>query len=536
MAMPESSNNQDVPSGDRERQENSAQNASTFKNPLVESEARRAAEPCQVVIFGASGDLTGRKLIPALYNLQRDNLLPKNLAITGFARRSKSHDEFRKEMIEQIGEFSRSKPESEDLNGFTDKIYYHQSNFDDDDGYQSLDGFLKDLDKKLNTGGNRIFYLSVKSSYFLPIVEKLHKNGLINTDKDKGPWTRVIIEKPFGTDLDSAVKLQEGLTQFLREDQMYRIDHYLGKETVQNLLVLRFTNPIFESLWNSRHIENIQITFAEELGIGERGPTYESSGLLRDILQNHLTQVLSIVCMEPPSSLEAEAIRDEKVKVVQSIRKYNPQEILKNTVRAQYNPGFINGEPVKGYREEDRVDPNSNRETFGAMKLFVDNWRWAGVPIYIRAGKRMAKRATEIHLQFKKPPSILFFQDAPPTTHNAIIIRLQPDEGVSLLFDVKVPGTETHHQQLNMDFKYSDYFGSDMPEAYERLIHDCMLGDATLFARYDEVYWSWKFYDPIVRLWESTPLSQEEFYPAGMMGTAASDMLLFQSGYKWNQV
>jgi len=503
---------------------------------FAESSNRKTPSPCILVIFGASGDLTGKKLIPALYNLMQEGLLPSNFICVGFARRAKTHEAFRLEMKENIKKHSRSKADEKELEVFTEKLFYHGSNFDDDLGYQSLQAFLSDIDKKYGTMGNRIFYLSVQPSYFSPITEKLKQHHLIYDENDSNHFSRVIIEKPFGQDLKSAKQLQKEMTDHLSENQIYRIDHYLGKETVQNLLVFRFSNAIFEGLWNNRYVDNIQITVAESIGIESRGAFYESAGLVRDIIQNHLMQVLSLVTMEPPSSLSPNSIRDEKVKVLSAIRPYSPSDIDLYTVRGQYKEGFIDGEKVLSYRGEKDVDPHSNVETFSAMQLSIDNWRWAGVPIYIRAGKRLPKRSTEVCVMFKRPPGILFNKENRSNAPNCFIFRIQPNEGISVRCNSKVPGTSNLIQPVTMDFQYENFFGRAVPEAYERLIHDCIMGDNTLFARVDESLHSWEFITPILEQWKHTPLTEEEFYSAGTWGPIRSEKLLKGEHRSWKMM
>ncbi|MCH9622059.1 MAG: Glucose-6-phosphate 1-dehydrogenase 2 [Chlamydiia bacterium] len=492
--------------------------------------------PCILVIFGASGDLTKKKLIPALYNLMNDGLLPANFVCVGFARRGKSAEDFRKEMSENIKEYSRSKTEEKELEMFTEKLFYFQSNFDDDQGYENLTPFLEDLDKKFGTNGNRIYYLSVQPSYFSVISDKLKAHNHIYDENDKEKFSRVIIEKPFGHDLASAQNLQKDMTQNLSENQIYRIDHYLGKETVQNLLVFRFGNSIYEGLWNNRYVDNIQITVGESIGIESRGAFYESAGLCRDIIQNHLMQVLSLVTMEPPTSLDANSIRDEKVKLLSAIRHYRDDEIEKYALRGQYKEGFVDGETAKAYRQEENVNPESNVETFAAMRLSIDNWRWAGVPIYIRAGKRLPKRATEVCVTFKRPPNILFNKNETFNSPNCFIFRIQPNEGISIRFNSKVPGTANLIQPVTMDFQYESFFGKGVPEAYERLIHDCIMGDNTLFARVDESLHSWEFISPILDRWKEKPFTEEEFYSAGTWGPINSELLLREEKRSWKML
>ncbi len=496
-------------------------------HPLEEEEQTRIVEPCILVIFGATGDLTSRKIVPALYNLLHDGQLPSLFACIGFARRPKTHDQFREEMKDAVSKYSRNKPIEESLwNHFKDHLFYHVSEFHEDAGYEKLKKLLQELDAKLGTKGNRIFYLATPPSYFPLICQKLHSSGLIYDDNQvKDKWSRVIIEKPFGHDLTSAQALQKELLHCLSEKQIYRIDHYLGKETVQNLLVFRFANSIFESLWNHHYIDHLQITVAEDMGIGTRGKFYEEAGLLRDIVQNHMMQLLSLVAMEPPVTLEADAIRDEKVKVIESIRPLQKSDV----VRGQYGPGLVNGTEVVGYRQEKDVSPQSSVETYLALKLHIDNKRWSGVPFYLRAGKRLPKRTTEIAVIFKAPPSVLFQKAQIP---NVLVIRIQPDEGSSLKINCKVPGPSSPIQPVKMDFRYGAYFGTTPPEAYERLICDCILGDSTLFARQDEVLQSWKIFTPLLEM------GPEPFpnYAAGSWGPSAADQLIEESGRKWRLI
>lgn len=499
-------------------------------HPLEEQgQLSRISDPCIIVIFGATGDLTGRKLMPALYNLMREGQLPSQFACVGFARRPKSHNQFREEMRQAVSQFSRVKPIDETLWGhFKEGLFYHCSEFHDDGGYQKLKSFLTDIDVKLGTKGNRIFYLSTQPSFFPLICSKLHQAGLIYDETEvKEMWSKVIIEKPFGHDLNSALALQKELLQFLKENQIYRIDHYLGKETVQNLLVFRFANLIFESLWNNHFIDHVQITVAEDLGIGTRGKFFEEAGLMRDIVQNHMMQLLSLVAMEPPTSLNANAVRDEKVKVLQAIRPLLPEDLI----RGQYSSGFINGQSVIGYRQEKDVSPQSSVETYVALRLFIDNDRWKGVPFYLRGGKRLPKRATEIAVTYKEPPNALFQNAGKKHDPNVLAIRIQPDEGSGLKINCKVPGFSSPIQPVKMDFRYGSYFGITPPEAYERLICDSILGDTTLFAREDEVISSWKLLTHILEAWAKTPITN--FYAAGTWGPEASDQMIGKDGRKW---
>lgn len=509
-----------------------------MSHPLHEpGQVKRNLDPCILVIFGATGDLTAKKLMPALYNLTREGQLPTNFACVGFARREKSHEDFRSEMKEAVAKNSRVKPLDDALwENFQEQVYYHESNFDDDKGYERLATFLKELDNRYGTAGNRVFYLSTQPSSFTTIVEQLRKNGLIYdySVENTGPFSRVIIEKPFGHDLATAKTLQADLLKNLVEEQIYRIDHYLGKETVQNLLTFRFANSIFESLWNHRYIDHIQITAAENIGIEKRGRFYEESGLMRDIIQNHVMQIMSIVCMEPPVNLNASSIHDEKVKVLEAIRPFKDFDL--EAVRGQYGPGFVGGEAVKGYREEENVDDKSCIETYGAVKLSIDNWRWDGVPIYLRAAKRLPKRCTEIAIVFKDPPGILFKEMHKSNAPNVLAIRVQPNEGISIKMNCKVPGPISPIQPVKMDFRYASFFGLAPPDAYERLITDCILGDSTLFARQDEVFHSWTLYNPLLEYWQNQVPEEFPNYMAGSWGPASSDVMMAQDGRKWRLI
>lgn len=497
----------------------------------------RNPEPCIIVIFGATGDLTSRKLLPALYNLALEKQLPTEFACVGFARREKTDQMFRDEMKNGVIHFSRTKPIDETLwKSFSEKIFYHCSEFHNDEGYETLKKQLEELDKKFGTRGNRVFYLSTPASDFSLIVEKLSKHGLIYKKEEEEKWSRVIVEKPFGSDLNSAVALQKELTAHLHESQIYRIDHYLGKETVQNLFVFRFTNPIFEFLFNNHNVDNVQITVAEDIGIGTRGKFFEGAGNLRDMVQNHMMQLLSLIAMESPSRMRASDIHDEKVKVLQSIRPFNPLEFDQHAVRGQYGPGIINGKEVTGYRQEDNVAPDSSVETYAGLELFIDNWRWSGVPFYLRAGKRMTKRMTEIAVTFKNIPGFVSQQIGQKLNTNAIIIRIQPDEGISLKINCKVPGAAANPiQPVKMDFSYGS-LGSNPPEAYERLIIDCMAGDSTLFARDDEVIASWKLLTPLLNYWQSIPPLDFPNYPAGSWGPESSDLMLLRENRQWRKL
>ncbi len=505
-------------------------------NPLREGLSTRAVpQPCCIVIFGATGDLTHRKLIPALYNLAADGELPPAVTVVGMARRPKTDEGFRRELEEAARKFSRQNVRDELWNTFAQSISYHQSEFEDENGYKTLAERLSQIDKERGTRGNRLFYLAVAPDQFEPILENLKAAGLNRAPE--GSWARIIVEKPFGTDLASARELNRIVSNAFSEEQTYRIDHFLGKETAQNILVLRFANAIFEPLWNTRYIDHVQITAAETLGVEGRAGYYDKSGALRDMVQNHLLQLLCLIAMEAPTDLRANSIRDEKVKVVRSLRRMAGEAVVENVVRAQYAAGAINGKPVAGYRDEERVEPKSQTETYVALCLYIDDWRWADVPIYMRVGKRLPKSATEISVHFKKAPAVLFNMETVTLDQNVLVVRIQPDEGISLRMQAKIPGISLRIEPVKMDFHYGTSFGKPSPEAYERLLLDAMSGDATLFARRDEVEEAWAFIDPIERAWqlqkEAPPLF---FYPAGSWGPEEADALLARDGRAWRRL
>jgi glucose-6-phosphate 1-dehydrogenase len=514
---------------------NSTSSSDRPANPLREGlSSRPTPQPCNVVIFGASGDLTFRKLIPALYNLGADGDLPTAFNVVGFARREKTDEGFRKELEEQARKFSRQGINDELWASFASRIYYHQSEFGTSERYVDLAKRLDELDASSGTRGNRLFYLSVAPSEFPGILEQLAKAGLNKTKE--GSWARVIVEKPFGKDLPSAQTLNRVVNEVFHEKHTYRIDHYLGKETAQNIMVLRFANAILEPLWNSRYIDHVQISGAEPLGVESRGPYYETSGALRDMIQNHLLQLLSLVAMEPPVELSADAIRDEKVKVIKSLRPMSPEDVARDVVRGQYAAGAIGGKDVIAYRSEERVNPQSMTETYAALKVHVDTWRWAGVPFYVRFGKRLAKGATEIAVQFKEIPPVLFSKET-EIGPNVLVIRIQPDEGISLRIQAKRPGTALAIEPVKMDFAYGTSFGKASPEAYERLLLDAMAGDATLFARRDEVENAWAFIDRIEHAWHKSPNPPPlAFYPSGSWGPKEADDLLERDGRSWRRM
>ena len=505
-------------------------------NPLREGlTARPQPKPCTVVIFGATGDLTMRKLLPALYNLAADGDLPPSTAIVGFARREKTDEAFRTEMETAVRKFSRQTVRDELWNTFGKSISYNQSEFHDDEGYKRLAEKLDQIDAERGTGGRRLYYLSVAPDQFGLIIERLKKFGL---DKGKdGGWARVIVEKPFGTNLESALKLNSVVAHAFEESAIYRIDHFLGKETAQNIMVLRFANAIFEPIWNNRYIDHVQLLAGETLGVENRAGYYETSGALRDMIQNHLIQLLTLTAMEPPTSLEADAVRDEKVKVLRSLRRMNSnQEVAANVIRGQYIDGAILGKAVPAYRAEPNVNPKSETATYVAMRIFVDNWRWAGVPFYVRSGKRLPKSGAEIAVHFKPAPSVLFNQSG--DSSNVLLIRIQPDEGISLRMQAKLPGGALRIEPVKMDFQYGASFGRPSPEAYERLILDAMQGDATLFARNDEVEEAWKFVEAILNAWEKPAKDQPPLttYPAGSPGPVEADEMLARDGRAWRRI
>jgi glucose-6-phosphate 1-dehydrogenase len=495
---------------------------------------QKTVEPCTIVIFGASGDLTARKLIPALYHLFAEKQLPSPIRIIGFARREKSHDAWREELKAGLEKFSRSKRVDQAVwAAFATNIFYCQGEFSEASAYQKLGEQLNSFGNE-QLKNNLVFYLSTSPSQFAEIVEHLSKARLLRRDEAGPGWQRVVVEKPFGHDLASAQKLNGDLTRFAHEKQIYRIDHYLGKETVQNILMFRFSNSIFEQLWTRQSVDHVQITVSESIGVGGRGGYYEEAGALRDMLQNHLLQVMALIAMEPPVSLEAESIRDEKVKLLKSIRQLHPSQIETSVVRGQYAEGEVGGQARLAYRQETKVRPGSNVETYVAAKFYVDNWRWSGVPFYLRTGKNLALSASEVRVQFRPTPNVLFAAHCGAKLDaNAITLRLQPNEGITLRFNGKVPGTSLQIRPVRMHFSYDAEFGAYTPEAYERLLLEAIEGDATLFIRRDEVETAWGIVDPIREGWASRPLNDHEFYTAGTWGPVAADQLLSVRGHAW---
>lgn len=481
-----------------------------------------------VVIFGATGDLANRKLYPSIYNLYTKGKLTEDFAVIGVARRPLDHNEFRQNVKDSISEgLDDSK---NDIVSFSDHFYYHAFNVNDSSSYKELKLLAEELDSTYHTEGNRIFYLAMAPEFFGTIAENLKAEGLTATDG----YSRLVIEKPFGHNLPSAQQLNEQIRHAFSEDQIYRIDHYLGKEMVQNIEVIRFANAIFEPLWNNRYISNIQITSSEVLGVEDRGGYYEKSGALRDMVQNHMLQMVSLLAMEPPIKLTTNEIRSEKIRVLRSLRPLEESEVHNYFVRGQYGPGTINGQQVPGYREEQNVDPQSNTATFVAGKLLIDNFRWAGVPFYIRTGKRMKEKSTRIIVQFKDIPMDLYFKkDKEPQNPNLLIINIQPDEGITLHLNAKRPGQNTKTTPVELDYCVNCIDGINTPEAYEKLIYDCMMGDATNFTHWDEVALSWRFVDSISKVWESQIATEYPNYAAGSMGPKASDELLEKDGFHW---
>lgn len=491
-------------------------------------------EPCVVVIFGATGDLTSRKLVPGLYNLDVDGFLPAHFSLVGFARREKSNEDFRGDLKEAVGKFSRRKPLNESVwKEFAEHTYYVSSAFDNEEGYARLGELLQKIDDETGTKCNRVFYLATAPRYFGLIAEQLKKAGLLDEGTEVRahvPRARVIVEKPFGRDAESARALNDELLNCLREDQIYRIDHYLGKETVQNLLVFRFANGIFEPIWNHKYINHVEISVCESIGVGSRAGYFDQSGIVRDIIQNHLLQLLCLVALEPPVAFEADAVRDEKVKVLRAIRRIGHDEVARSAVRGRYLSGYSNGEKVNGYMGEEGVDPNSVTETFAAMELSIDSWRWAGVPFFIRAGKRLPKKITEISIHFRNVPHRLFQdEDVRELYPNVLSFQIQPDEGISLKMSSKPPGPKVRVQPVNMDFSYGSSFGIEPPEAYERLLLDCMRGDPTLFTRNDEIEEAWELVDPVLERWADKKSNiAVHGYEAGTWGPAAAEQLMMK--------
>ncbi len=508
------------------------------ENPLgIGDRLGVSLEPVTFCIFGITGDLAARKLVPALFSLAQENYLPTSFNIIGFARRDWDDEYLRNLMREAVREHSRHEiPNDSVWESFARHMHYVRGNFGEKDTFINLDKELARFAEEANMPDNRLYYLSAPPSFYETIIENLGHAGMAQTSE--ASWRRIIIEKPFGASLDTAVKLNNVVHNVWQEKQVYRIDHYLGKETVQNILVLRFANAIFEPIWNQQYVDHIQISVAEAGGIEGRGEYYHEAGIVRDIVQNHLLQLLTLVCMEPPVVYESGPIRDEKVKVLRALRPITGQAVMTNTVRAQYGTGSINGQMVPGYLDDDEVPEESQTATYTAMKLFVDTWRWQDVPIYIRSGKRMTTRATEISVHFKQPPQLMFHQQPDQLGPNILAIRIQPNEGISLRFDAKLPGQGIIRRPVTMDFSYGASFGiASPPQAYERLLLDAVLGDATLFARSDDIEFAWRFVDPILEAWQEPTLAPDlESYEAGTWGPQGASDLLERDGRSWRRL
>ncbi len=509
--------------------------AESSRHPFLQGLSKhRGAPPTAVVIFGASGDLTARKLIPAVYNLAADNLLPPDFYLIGYGRKEIPDDEFRQLAADAIKEFSRRELSHDVWDRVAAKTSYVAGGYDDPEAFKRLAAHLDKIEREVGRAVQPLFYVSTPPSVFAPILENLGACGLADKHAGEPHHAKVIIEKPFGRDLESARKLNRTVSSVFEEHQVYRIDHYLGKETVQDLLVQRFANAIFEPLWNRNYIDNVQITVAEEVGVGTRGGYYEQSGALRDMIQNHTMQLVALTAMEPPGSLDAEAIRDEKVKLLRAIQ---PLDLSPggDVARAQYAAGMIGGKPKPGYLEEQGIAADSATETYAAIRLSINNWRWQGVPFYLRSGKRMARRVTEIAVQFKRPPGTLFAGGGYDLAANTLSFQIQPDEGLSMILNGKVPGLETRMQPVKMNFRYSTTFGSNTPEAYERLVLDAMIGDGTLFIRGDEAETSWQLYTPVLEAWAAAKREGMDSYAAGSWGPANADTLLADQNHIWRK-
>ena len=492
----------------------------------------RCGDPCVMVIFGAAGDLTRRKLIPSLYNLAKYNLLSREFAVIGIARNPMSTDEFRAKLVQDLKEFAQEPIDSDLQEWFERRVFYITGEFGDASTYHQLKDLLQKVDKDYGTHGNCFYYLATAPDFFAPIVEQLASTGLVAEEHQQ--WRRVIVEKPFGRDLESARALNQQLLKVVTEKQIYRIDHYLGKETVQNILAFRFANGIFEPIWNRRYIDHVQISVGETVGVEQRGSYYDTAGALRDMVPNHIMQLISLTAMEPPISFQADAVRDEQAKILHAVQSLSSEDVLTRTVRGQYGEGEVAGQRVPSYRSEPGVPRDSRTETFVAVKLQVDNWRWAGVPFYLRTGKRMTSRSTYIVIQFRRAPFVLFRDtEVDKLMPNQLVLHIQPEEGIALRFAAKTPGPAMRLGTVDMDFEYADYFGKQPSTGYERLLHDCMVGDATLFQRADMVEAGWSVVNSMLDLWKALPPRNFPNYASGTWGPKEADDLLERDGRHW---
>jgi glucose-6-phosphate 1-dehydrogenase len=490
------------------------------------------AGPCAMVIFGAAGDLAKRMLIPAIYNLVRSKLLPDQFAVVGVSIEPYSTEEFRQRATQNMHEFSTGSIDPTSWGWLVNRMYYVSGDFRDAGLYTKLKGTLDQVQKEQATAGNCLFYLAVSPDFFPIVVQHLGTADLVR--EDVHTWRRVVIEKPFGHDLPTAVALNRSVGEVLKETQTYRMDHYLGKETVQNLLAFRFANGIFEPVWNRRYVDHVQVTVAEELGVELRGGYYETAGALRDMVPNHICQLISLTAMEPPISFEAQAVHDEQIKVLRAIQTFSPERVLDHAVRGQYGEGIIGGKHVAAYRAEPQVAPDSQTPTYVAMALQIDSWRWAGIPFYLRTGKRMARRVTQIVIRFRRPPLVLFHKTpVESVSPNELVINIQPDEGISLNFEAKIPGPVVRLGAVNMDFQYADYFGTTPSTGYETLIYDCMMGDPTLFQRADMVEAGWAVVQPVLDVWKALPSRDFPNYASGSWGPSQAHELLRRDGREW---
>jgi glucose-6-phosphate 1-dehydrogenase len=519
--------------------ERAAVAARAERGPLIHPDAKPVG-PAALVIFGATGDLTRRKLLPALYNLAAGHLLDERFAIVGIARGELDEAGFQSAISEILREFAAGTRKAREvdrkaIDGLTRRARFVSGAFEDPGTHARLRAVLDEVEREFHAEGNVLFYLATPPALFAPIVQQLGDAGLVR--EREGRWRRVIVEKPFGRDLESAVRLNQELRRVLREDQIWRIDHYLGKETVQNLLVFRFSNGMFEPIWNRRYIDSVQITVAEQIGVGTRGGYYESAGALRDMVPNHLLQLLSIVAMEPPTSFQADAVREEKAKVLRAIPPMTSEDVLTQTVRGQYGEGTVEGELAPAYRAEPRVAPDSRTETYAALELRIDNWRWAGVPFFLRTGKRLQRQVSEISIQFRRPPLMLFRDtQVGHLSRNTLVIRLQPEEGISLHFGAKIPGPHVRVGNVAMEFCYKDAFGADPSTGYETLLYDCMEGDATLFQSGGAAEACWAIVQPVLEVWSALPPRDFPNYPAGSWGPPEADPMLEREGRHWRRI